>query len=93
MNANICTYPLVEHRVNTTPPSGTRTPTRMVITECFDPNCDGLPETHDTRLPCQWSWKLAHGKTYNGAPFPKRRCPGCDHFRLAGLPDLDVIGA
>ena len=45
---------------------------------------------HRRRLPCAWSWPFAHGKTHNGASFPRRKCPHCEHIRRAGLPVADV---
>lgn len=77
-----CPYPLVVHRFR---PDG---PTRPMPSECIEPECEALPGEHPSELPCSWSWQLAHGKVFNGEPFPKRRCPFCAHIRRAGAPEL-----
>ena len=84
-----CELTLIEHKVRTPNPNGSITPN--IITECADPDCDGSPERHTSWLPCRWAWPLAHGKVYNGAQFPKRRCPGCEHIRRAGNPDQSAL--
>jgi hypothetical protein len=91
MNAEVCPYPLVEHRVEAPEPPGVWPRTRtVVLLECPDPSCDGDPESHGARLPCAWSWPFAHGKTHNGESFPRRKCPHCQHIRRAGIPAADV---
>ena len=79
-----CPYPLVVHRFS---PDGSKRPT---ASECVDPACDGLPTTHPDKLPCRWAWQLAHGKVFNGEPFPQRRCPVCAHIRRAGAPEAVI---
>jgi hypothetical protein len=89
-----CGGVLVEHRVEGLQPPGVWPRTRMVVlTECFEPGCDGDPDCHERRLPCRWSWRLAHVKTFNGSSFPQRRCPGCDHIRRAGVPQDEAVQA
>jgi hypothetical protein len=89
-----CTYWVIEHRVMSMPIVGEATgPVSMSIFECADPTCDALPEEHPGTLPCRWSWQYARGKAYNGAVFPKRRCPGCDHIQRAGQPEVEVAVA
>lgn len=75
--AQRCVNPLVIHRC-------------VKRSECIDPDCPGALDDHGEQLPCQWSWQLAHGKTFNGEPFPKRRCPACAHIRRAGNPDAEL---
>lgn len=79
-----CPYPLVVHRFS---PDGQ---VGHTANECIDPDCDGLPDLHPDILPCRWSGQLAHGKAYNGEPFPRRRCPQCSHIRRAGNPRIDT---
>jgi hypothetical protein len=93
MNANMCPYPLVEHRVEAPEPPGVWPTTRtVVLRECPDPSCGGEPVSHGVRLPCAWSWPFAHGKAYDGKPFPQRKCPHCQHIRRAGEPTAGVEG-
>ena len=94
MNADTqCPNPLVDHRVEAPQPPGVWPRTRTVtLHECPDPECSAVPEDHAAGIPCRWSWKYAHGKKYGGQPFPKRRCPGCDHIRRAGMPEWSAVG-
>ena len=83
----ICDGVLVVHRFDT--PSSPGDWSRLEkahIFECDAPDCSGTPERHENAVPCRWSWRLAHGKGFNGQPFPRRRCPGCEHVRRAGKP-------
>lgn len=84
-----CPLPLIQHRVRAPQPLGSAS--ARIITECSDPRCDAAPDRHSSSLPCRWAWPLAHGKVFNGAPFPKRRCPGCEHIRRAGNPDESAL--
>jgi hypothetical protein len=94
MNAEQCPYPIIEHRVEAPQPSGVWPRTRRVVLfECPDPSCGDDPTVHRARLPCPWSWPFAHGTKFNGQPFPRRRCPNCDHIRRAGMPDEKAITA
>jgi hypothetical protein len=56
------------------------------LPECDQPGCTGQRDLHQAEIPCRWSWLLAHGKGFNGQPFPRRRCPQCEHIRRAGAP-------
>jgi hypothetical protein len=93
MSAEMCPYPLVEHRVEAPQPEGLWPRTRMVVLcECPDPSCGGDPGLHLGRLPCAWSWQFAHGKPHDLKSFPKRKCPHCQHIRRAGEPTAGVEG-
>jgi hypothetical protein len=94
MSKQTCPSPLIEHRMETPQPAGVWPRTRTVIIyECSDPDCNADPEQHKMRLPCRWSWKLAHGKQHNGSSFPARRCPRCQHIRRAGKPaKIQMLG-
>ena len=61
-----------------------------IVGECFDPSCTVPAAGHIESVSCQWSWPYAHGKKFNGAPFPKRRCRGCAHIRRAGAPEAEI---
>ena len=53
MNAEVCPYPLVEHRVEAPEPPGVWPRTRTVVfLECPDPSFAGDPGVHGDRLPC-----------------------------------------
>jgi hypothetical protein len=80
-----CDHPLIIHRVPTAPRPGESSRT-VIMSECPDPGCPAHRSNHDATLPCRWAWRLAHGKGYNGEPFPKMRCPACAHIRRAGHP-------
>lgn len=91
MSAEMCPYPLVEHRVEAPQPDGVWPRTRTVVLgECPDPSCGGDPERHRGWLPCAWSWPFAHGKAHKGESFPRRKCPHCEHIRRVGVPVADV---
>ena len=95
MDADQCEQPLIEHRDTALNPAGASPRTRKVmIYECPNPDCSAEPQDHGTSLPCRWSWKMAHGKQYNGMSFPVRRCPGCQHIRRAGKPaEIEMSGS
>ena len=85
--ADICDSVLIVHRFYVpSSPGDWSDMTRGFLYECEEQECDGQPEDHENALPCRWSFRLAHGKTFNGRPFPRRRCPGCDHIRRTGEP-------
>lgn len=84
-----CETVLIVHRA--TAPSWTPDAGRTVVAyECPDPECDGDRVRHTLTLPCRWAWPYAHGKAFNGAPFPKRRCQGCAHIRRIGTPEREA---
>ena len=89
MSDFVCSYPLIVHRVNE--PGNTASEFRALkLFECVELNCLAAPGAHIAQLPCRWSWQMAHGKVFNGQPFPKRRCPGCAHIRRAGAPEAVI---
>jgi hypothetical protein len=88
-----CELPLVTHVIRVPKWRNSQTAREVKVFECPDPECSGDPADHESRLPCRWSWPYAHGKAYNGEPFPKRRCSGCSHFRRAGKPADQTVRA
>lgn len=86
---SICEFPLIEHRVEAPQPPGVWPRTRTItLQECPEPDCEANLTEHSQRLPCRWSWPYAHGRKFNGESFPKRKCPGCQHIRRAGKPEM-----
>jgi hypothetical protein len=80
-----CHHPLIIHRVPTASRPGEEG-RRVEVRECPDPNCLGRQADHEESIPCRWSWRHAHGPTYNGKSFPMLHCPDCVHIERAGLP-------
>lgn len=85
-----CEQHLVVHRMKEPEWRTVTAPRQVVVYECPDPCCSGEPGNHELTVPCRWSWPYAHGKTYNGESFPKRRCPGCAHIGRAGSPQVEI---
>lgn len=77
MTDHLCTEPLVIHLVGGD-------------VECPDPECDLGPSAHASTLPCRWAAGYAHGRAWDGRPFPYVKCPGCRHIRRAGAPEALV---
>lgn len=89
---DVCEKVLVQHRFSApSSPGDWGTLTTTFLYECDKHDCGGSPEEHTLLLPCRWSWPLAHGKGFNGQPFPRRRCPGCEHIRRAGQPHVETV--
>lgn len=90
-NTGTCGKTLIVHRFYVpASPGDWRDMKRSLLYECEENSCDGRPEDHEHTLPCRWSFRLAHGKTFGGRAFPSRRCPGCDHIRRAGRPEAET---
>ena len=89
--AETCDRVLIVHRFYVpASPGDWADMTRGFLYECEGEDCAGQPGDHEYTLPCRWSFRLAHGKTFGGRPFPSRRCPGCDHIRRAGKPEAET---
>jgi hypothetical protein len=85
-----CPNPLITHRFEQSGPYGNIT--IDTAPECVDPDCVVPPNDHENRMPCRWSWPYAHGRKFNGEPFPVRKCPSCAHIRRAGDPAAEFEG-
>ena len=79
----VCTNPLIVHSVWAPNEHGSER-RRVDTFECPDPGCSALAADHLNRLPCAWSWRLAHGRVGAGKAFPQRRCAACHHIARSG---------